>query len=245
MQPAFLAATRIRKSSRHQGCLKRAHNFREKPIVRYRLALLLLAAIAAGACSERTLSAERAANLIARLDGFKREAHFTIYAGVPLRSTFTCLSQAEVERAPLNRFAMGQGWVRYETRSADFGLGGKATCPAMALTAAGEAASPTWTRGRVPSDEGVAWMIPIGRRELIAVRDLTEGPDGSTQVKFDWKWTPNATGTALRRVIAKANPFFDEPRMGRALCRRPDGGWRCQLPSVWATPADVLGEFRP
>lgn len=113
----------------------------------------------------------------------------------------------------------------------------------MALTPAGEAASATWTRRRLPSDEDVAWMVPIGRRELLAVRELSEAPDGSTQVEFDWKWTPNDTGTALRKSVAEANVFFDQTRTGRASCRRPDGGWQCQL-GMWA-PADALGEFRP
>ena len=213
--------------------------------MRHRLALPLLVAIATGACSERTLGAEHAMSLISALDGFKREAHFTIHTRVPLRSAFTCLTQAEVERAPLNQFAVSQGWVRYETREANVGLGGKATCPAMALTPAGEAASATWTRGRVPSDEGVAWMVPIGRRQLLDVRELSEAPDGSTQVEFGWKWTPNDTGTALRRAVTGANVFFDQTRTGRASCRRYDEGWQCQLPSVWTTPADILGELQP
>jgi hypothetical protein len=213
--------------------------------MRYRLALLLLATTANGACSERTLNAERAMSLVAALDGFKREAHFTIHTGVPLRLAFACLTQAEVERAPLNQFAVGQGWVRYETREANFGLGGKATCPAMALTPAGEAASAGWTRGRVPvpSDEGVAWMVPIGRRELLAVKELSEAPDGSMQVEFEWKWTPNDTGTALRKVLSNANVFLDQRRAGRASCRQPDEDWECRL-GMWA-PADALGEFRP
>lgn len=223
-----------------QGLLEeRSTIFPGEPPVRHRLALPLLVAIATGACSERTLSAERAMSLISVLDGFKREAHFTIHTRVPLRSAFTCLTQAEVERAPLNRFAVSQGWVRYGTRDANFGLGGKATCPAMALTPAGEAASATWT----PSDEGVAWMVPIGRRELLDVTELSEAPDGSTQVQFEWKWAPNDTGTVLQRAVAAANAFFNQARTGRASCRQSDDGWQCQL-GMWA-PADVLGEFRP
>jgi hypothetical protein len=212
--------------------------------MRHQLApLLLLAATANATCSGGTLSAERAASLIAALDGFQREAHFTILADVPLRSAFTCLPQAEVERAPLNHFAAGQGWIRYEMREANFGLGGRTSCPAMALTPVGEAASGTWARGRVPSDEGVAWMVPIGRRELLGIRDLSEAPDGSTAVQFDWKWTPNDTGTALRKLLSNANVFFDQARAGRASCRQSDDGWECRL-GMWA-PADALGEFRP
>jgi len=209
----------------------------------HRLALVLLAATTGFACSESTLSAERAASLITALEGFQREAHFTIHTSVPLRSTFTCLTRAEVERAPLNQFAVAQGWARYETREANFGLGGKASCPAMALTPGGETASATWARGRVPSDEGVAWMIPIGRRELLGVRELSEAPDGSMQAEFEWKWTPNDKGTALRKAVTGANAFFDQTRTGRASCRQSDDGWQCQL-GMWA-PADALGEFRP
>jgi len=211
--------------------------------MRPRLTLLLVATTAGLACSERTLGTERAAGLIADLDGFKRAAYFTIHTGVPLRLAFTCLSQTEVERAPLNQFAVGQGWVRYETREANFGLGGKAPCPAMASTPRGETASATWTRGRVPSDEGVAWIVSIGRRELLGVRELSEAPDGSTHVEFEWKWTPNDTGTALRKAVTSANAFFGQTRTGRATCRQRDDGWQCQL-RMWA-PADALGEFRP
>jgi hypothetical protein len=210
--------------------------------VRHPLALLLLVAVPIGACSESTLGAERAGALIAGLDGFNRGAHFTIHTGVPLRSTLTCLTQAEIERVPVNQFAAGQRWVRYETREADFGIGGKASCPAMALTAAGEAAAATWTRGPAPSAEGVSWMVPIGRRELLGVRELSEAPDGSTQVTFDWKWTANDTGTALRKAVAGANVFFDQTRTGRASCRRSDDDWQCQL-GMWA-PADAFSEFR-
>lgn len=213
--------------------------------MRHRLALPLLVAIATGACSERTLSAERATSLISALDGFKREAHFTIHTGVPLRSAFNCLTQAEVERAPLNQFAVSQRWTRYETREANFGLGGKATCPAMTLTPAGEGVSATWSRGRVASNEGVEWAVPIGRRELVGIKALKAAPAGSTQVEFEWMWTPNETGVALRRAVAKAPPFFDQPRSGRALCRRSDDGWQCRLPSAWTTPADISGEFQP
>jgi len=102
-----------------------------------------------------------------------------------------------------------------------------------------------WTRGRVPvpSDEGVAWMVPIGRREFLAVKELSEAPDESMQVEFEWKWTPNDTGTALRRAVASANVFFDQTRTGRSSCRQSDDGWQCQL-GMWA-PVDALGEFRP
>ena len=50
--------------------------------------LVLLAAMTGTACSGRTLTRERAASLITALDGFKRDAHFTIQIGVPLQPGF-------------------------------------------------------------------------------------------------------------------------------------------------------------
>ena len=46
--------------------------------MRRRLVEILLVPTVSLACSERTLTAERAARLIGDLDQFKREAHFTI-----------------------------------------------------------------------------------------------------------------------------------------------------------------------
>src|SRR5687768_192860 len=117
--------------------------------MRHRLALTMLAAAVACACSQATLSSERAADLIAHSEGFKREAHFTIQTDAPIQSAFECLGQAEVGRMPLHWFALERGWVRYEARKASLGFGKTASCPAMALTPAGQAASATWTRGRV------------------------------------------------------------------------------------------------
>jgi hypothetical protein len=212
--------------------------------MRHRLALVMLAATANCACSQRTLSSERAASLITGTDGFKREAHITIQTDAPLQSAFKCLTQAEVERIPLHRFAVERGWVRYEARDAILGFGKTASCPAITLTSSGEAASATWTRGRVASSpQGVAWSVPIGRREFISVTGLTTAPDESTQVEFNWKWTPNDAGMALRKSIQGANLFFDQRRTGRASCRRLDQDWRCQL-ALWTSPDDA-GEFRP
>jgi len=80
--------------------------------MRHRLGLMLLLAVSSTGCSERTLTRDRAASLITALEGFKRNAHFTIQTGAPLQSAFKCLSQAEVERAPLSRFVMERGWIR-------------------------------------------------------------------------------------------------------------------------------------
>lgn len=212
--------------------------------MRYGFAIMWLGATVSFGCSERTLDSDRAARLISDLDQFKREAHFTIQTGVPFQSAFRCQSQAAVASMPLNRFAVERGWVRYEAREALLGFGTKTSCPALALTATGEAASARWNRGRVAaaSVDGAAWAIPIGGRELLAVTKLTTAPDESTQVEFDWKWTPNETGTALRESLPKAGALFDQTRKGRASCRRSDNGWRCQL-GMWTTPADALGEL--
>jgi hypothetical protein len=196
------------------------------------------------ACSDRTLTPERAASMIADLDQFRREAYFSIQTGVPLQTAFKCLDQAEIARAPLITFGVERGWVRLESRETVLGFGTKATCPTLALTQSGEAASTRWTRQRGGSSEGMTWAVPIGRRGAINVTKLTIAPDGSTQVEFDWKWMPNDTGIVLRKSVQQANAFFDSVRKGRASCRRLDGQWQCQL-GMWTTPADGLGEFRP
>jgi len=211
--------------------------------MRHRIGLVLLAAITNVGCSERTLSPDRAASLIGNLEQFKREARLTIRTGVPLQTAFRCESQADVERTPVNRFVVDRGWVRYETREAVLGFGTKSSCPAMALTPAGEAASAQWTRGPVASGEGTAWGIPLGRREFVAVTGFTTAPDESTRVEFEWKWTPNETGTALQQSASTAKALFQQTRQGRASCRRGDDGWGCQM-GMWTTPADV-GELRP
>jgi hypothetical protein len=105
--------------------------------MRDRLALIILTAATDCACSQGTLTSERAASLITGADGFKREAHFTIQTGVPLQSAFKCLARAEVERMPLNQFAAERGWVRYEAREAILGFGKSASSPAIALTPTG------------------------------------------------------------------------------------------------------------
>ena len=135
--------------------------------MRYRIALVLRAATSSVACSDRTLSAERAARLITALEQFKREAHFTIRTDVPLQSAFKCQSQADVNRTPLNQFGVERGWVRYETREAIVGFGTKTSCPAIALTPAGEAASAQSIRGHDASSEGTR-----GRSQSAGVSSL-------------------------------------------------------------------------
>ena len=211
--------------------------------MRHRVALVVFVSVTC-ACAQDTLSSERAASLITSADRFKGEAHFTIQTDTPMQSALECLAQAEVERMPLHRFAVERGWVRNETRNASLGFGKTASCPAMALTPTGQAASAAWTRGRVAAaPEGVAWSVPIGRREFVGAPKLTPASDESVQAEFDWKWTPNDTGIALRQSVERASLFFDQKRTGRASCRRFDDGWRCEL-ALWTSPADA-GEFQP
>lgn len=160
-------------------------------------------------CSGRTLTAERAANLIRDLDHFKREAHFTLETRVPFQTAFKCVEQAEVDRAPLIRFGLQRGWVRFDSRDTVLGFGTEANCPSLALTQPGEAASAHWTSQRSGASDGVAWAIPIGQRELMEVTKLATAPDGSTQVEFGCKWIRNETGVELRKSVAAANAFFD------------------------------------
>src|SRR5688572_11596427 len=204
---------------------------------RFGLGLLLLAGMSF-ACAERALSPDRAASLIVDLDAFKRDAHIVIRTDVPFQSAFECLSRSAVEGAPLNQFVVSRGWARYGTRQAVLGFGKKESCPALALTPTGEATSANWTKGNGGPAGGTAWTIPIARRELLGVPRLTAVGDDSTQVEFDWKWTPNEVGTGLRESIPKTGSFFDQSRQGRASCLGSDGGWRCQL-NMWTTAADA------
>jgi hypothetical protein len=176
------------------------------PVLKGRIAGTLLVAIVSLACSERTLTPERAASLIAGLDQFKREAYFSIQTGVPLQTAFKCLDQAEIARAPLISFGIERGWVRLESRETVLGFATKTTCPTLALTQSGEAASTRWTRQRGGSGEGVTWAVPIGRRRTINVTKLTTARDGSTQVEFDWKWMPTETGMVLRKFVPQRTP---------------------------------------
>lgn len=207
-----------------------------------RAGLLLLAATTAFACSERTLNGDRAADVIRELEQFKREAHFTIRADTALQTAFRCENRADIERVPVYRFLLDRGWVRYETRDAILGFGTKASCPAITLTSAGQAASAGWRRGRVATGQGTAWGVPVGRREFISVTALTTAPDGSSSVEFDWKWRPNETGTALRQLIPEADALFDQVRRGRASCRPSNHSWQCQM-AMWRTHTDV-GELQ-
>jgi hypothetical protein len=209
-----------------------------------RVAVVTLAATANWGCSQAALNSERAAQLITDTDRFKREAQFIIQTDAPIQTAFECLAEAEVMRMPLHQFAVKRGWVRYEARRANLGFGRTAFCPAMALTAAGQAASATWTRGPTASSpEGATWSVPIGRRELVGVPIVKLVQDESAQVEFDWKWSPNPTGTALRSQLPQADAFFNTNRQGRASCRRMGSEWRCQM-AMWTTPADG-GDFQP
>lgn len=209
----------------------------------HRVRLLLLAASISTACSDPTLTPERVAALVEELDAFKREARLTIRTGVPFQSAFECERQADVANAPSNRFLVDRGWIRYETREGSFGFGTRGRCPAMMLTPAGQAASAQWTQGRVGSGEGVAWGIPIGRRELVTVRESTSRPNGTSQVEFEWNWAPNEIGRALQASVPNAKPWFEQSRHGRADCVRVNDEWECQL-AMWRTPAEA-GEFQP
>jgi hypothetical protein len=112
----------------------------------------------------------------------------------------------------------------------------------MVLTPEGQAASAAWRRGRVATGEGTAWGIPVGRREFVGVTALATAGDESARVEFEWKWLPNETGAALRKLIPKADALFDQVKKGRASCRRASDGWQCQM-GMWTTPTDV-GEFQ-
>jgi hypothetical protein len=140
-----------------------------------RLKLLLVGVSVHLACSGG-FSRDGAARLIAAHDSFKSVAHFTIVTDAPLTSVFTCMKQADIERTPLNRFLVERGWVAYETRRAIVGIRQTASCPAIVLTPAGEAASAHWKQRPGTTGVGTEWTVPVGRRELVGVTGFTTAP---------------------------------------------------------------------
>jgi hypothetical protein len=204
----------------------------------------VLTLIAVGtACSERVTGPDRAKAVISNLESFQRAARFILQTEVPFQTAFDCLTRAEVERAPVTTFAIRRGWVQFESREASLGFGVKKACPSLTLTAAGRAASAEWTRHGTGTGNGVAWAVPIGRREFASVTNFTTAPEGAAQVEFSWRWSPNEAGNALRAIVPQAGDFFSEIRTGRAACGQATGEWRCQL-AMWTTPADA-GDFQP
>lgn len=206
------------------------------------LGVLTLIAVGS-ACSESATGPDRAKAVISDLEPFQRAARFVIQTEVPLQTAFECLTRAEIERAPVTNFAIRRGWVQFESREASLGFGVKKACPSLTLTAAGKAASAEWTRNRTGTADGLAWAVPIGRRELASVTNFTTAEDGAAQVEFSWKWSPNDTGNALRAIVPQADAFFSQIRTGRASCGGATGDWRCQL-AMWKTPGDA-GDFQP
>jgi len=92
--------------------------------------------------------------------------------------------------------------------------------------------------------EGTAWSVPIGRRELLAVTGIATAPDASSQVEYEWTWTPNDTGMALRSFVPDAATFFDQGRRARFMpsIKRWLG---ISVRHVWTSAADALGELSP
>jgi len=99
--------------------------------MKYLLASMSIAAVLNCACSDGALTAEEAGEHIAGLDGFKREAHFTLRVNTPFQSAFKCFSESEVASVPINRFVVDRGWARYEQRDGNFGFGARGSCPAL------------------------------------------------------------------------------------------------------------------
>lgn len=205
--------------------------------MRYLRRVAVLVAGIGAACSDATFTVDTAARVLERMESFRRPAHFRIETEVPLQSAFRCQTRAEVERRPLLQFAAQRGWVRYESRDARVGFGARASCPAVALTPAGEAASRLWTKGRTTQGNGASWAVPVGERKLLRVGEVVTTSEGLARVVFEWRWAPNETGTALRASFPKAQAFFDQQRTGRATCRFEEE-WRCQL-GMWTTPVDA------
>jgi hypothetical protein len=189
----------------------------------------------------------QAGQLIANLERFKTTAFFSIQVESPFFQEtipLSCMTQAEVERHPVNVQIVKLGWVRYESRPTSIGYHKEAECPVMVLTDAGKAASTAWQSRptSAPLENGTVWTIPIGDRTLSEVTGLTDAPDGSEIVEFTWKWRPNQLGDTLQASVEQARAFFQRARKGTADCRRWDDGWRCALTRM-STSFEDVGQF--
>jgi hypothetical protein len=207
------------------------------------VAVILIAAVTGG-CSNRPLDRRRAGEVITKLDAFNKTAFFQIAIESPFMGSmsFHCMTQAEVERHPVNRLLVKLGWVRYESRRTTVGFQEQADCPVMLLTDAGKAASADWQAHPGAPGKGTTWTIPIGERALEDVTGLTDAPDGSKLVEYTWKWRPNSLGSTLAREVSQARAFFDRSRKGTADCRLWDDGWRCTLTTM-STSFEDVGQF--
>jgi hypothetical protein len=50
----------------------------------------------------------------------------------------------------------------------------------------------------VMRDNGILDVVPLARKELVAVSGVRTNPDGSPAVDFTWRWKPNEIGSVLK-----------------------------------------------
>jgi hypothetical protein len=71
-------------------------------------------------------------------------------------------------------------------------------CYQVNLTDKGEIESHNWPRGDTDIyDMPEAWLVPIADRELGAIKDIVSRTADTAEVRFVWKWKPNALGEKL------------------------------------------------
>jgi hypothetical protein len=99
------------------------------------------------------------------------------------------------------------GWLEFEPS-------GAVTVPPKALE----------TRRFVVRPNGFLDIVPLARKEFVAVTAVKPLPDGNVSAEFDWKWQPNEVGQALESGLTRER--FDKPQRARAtLMPTKSGKW--------------------
>jgi hypothetical protein len=66
-------------------------------------------------------------------------------------------------------------------------------------------------------------IVPLAKKEIVAVSAPQPQPDGNTQVTIDWRWVPNEIGSVLKSGLVAQ--VFASPHRAKATLMPSDGGW--------------------
>jgi len=67
------------------------------------------------------------------------------------------------------------------------------------------------------TDEGSTWSVPVAKRQFVRVDDIECPAADQCNVRFSWRWQPNAVGQAMQAPT--------EPQPGSAHIIGGSGGW--------------------
>lgn len=66
-------------------------------------------------------------------------------------------------------------------------------------------------------------IVPLAKKEIVAVSAPQLLPDGKAQVTIDWRWLPNEIGSALKTGLVAQ--VFAKPHRAKAMLMASDGAW--------------------